>query len=144
MLGRAVLKLRSTLLTSSGGAGAPPPPTCTRLLVSRRAKSGHSTRSQDWVGTPTKLVIRSRSISSSARAASHLYIITSLQPAAKQESITGTQPVTWKSGTTSTKLVGYGCVLGAPSPIMLLIAARQAKASSAESTARWVETAPFG
>ena len=112
MFGRAVLKLRSTRFTSSGGAGAPPPPTLTRLLVSRCAKSGHSSRSQDCVGTPTKLVTCSRSISSSARAGSHLYIITSLQPAAKQESITGTQPVTWKSGTTSTKLVGQGWLLG--------------------------------
>ena len=55
MLGRAVRKLLSTRCTSSGGAGAPPPPTESRLEVSRRAKSGHSSRSQDCVGTPTKL-----------------------------------------------------------------------------------------
>ncbi len=144
MLGRAARKLRSTRRTSSGGAGAPPPPTETRLAVSRRAKSGHSSRSQDCVGTPTKWVTRSRSISSSARAGSHLCIITSLQPVAKQESITGTQPVTWKSGTTRMKLVGQAWLFGGPSPIAALIAARHAKASSAESTARCVETAPFG
>ena len=33
---------------------------------------------QDIVGTPTNCVIRSRSISSSARSGTHLYIITSL------------------------------------------------------------------
>ena len=49
-----------------------------------RRSRGHSSRSQICVGTPTKFVTRSRSISSSARVGSHLCIITSFEPAAKQ------------------------------------------------------------
>ena len=74
--------------------------------MSRLAKSGDSSRSHDIVGTPTKMVTRSRSISSSARSGFHLYIITSLLPAAKELSITGMQPVTWNSGTTRMNDVG--------------------------------------
>ena len=99
MDGRPVAKLLATRFTSSGGAGAPPPPTLARLDVSKSANRGDSSRSQLCVGTPTKLVTRSRSISSSARSGSHLYIITSFRPLAKHDSITGTQPVTWNSGT---------------------------------------------
>src|SRR3954470_21034334 len=99
MLGLPLLKLPATRLTSSGGAGAPPPPTEMRLEVSVEANLGDSRRSQLWGGTPTKFVTRSRSISSSARSASHLYIITSFSPLLKHDSITGTQPVTWNSGT---------------------------------------------
>ena len=54
--------------------------------------------SQDWVGTPTKFVTRSRSISSRARSGSHLYIITSSKPPLTHDSSTDTHPVTWKSG----------------------------------------------
>src|SRR3954466_14968617 len=93
------LKLDATRLTSSGGAGAPPPPTLTRLDVSKSAKRGDSSRSQLWVGTPTKLVTPSRSISSSARSGSQRYMITSFSPLAKHDIITGTHPVTWNSGT---------------------------------------------
>ena len=42
------------------------------------------------------------------------------------------------------KLVGQGCAGFGPAPIAALMAARHAKATRAESTARWVETAPFG
>jgi hypothetical protein len=76
--GAGTLIATGTVAVTAGGAGAPPPPTDSRLAVSRRAKSGHSSRSHDCVGTPTKLVMRSRSISSSAREGSHLCIITSL------------------------------------------------------------------
>ena len=99
MFGLALAKLVATRRTSSGGAGAPPPPTATRLDVSNSAKRGDCSMSQLWVGTPTKFVTRSRSISSSARSGSHLYMITSFRPLAKQPSITGIEPVTWNSGT---------------------------------------------
>ena len=58
------------------------------------------------VGTPMKLVTFSRSISSRARPASHLRIMTSFEPPSTEPSITGTHPVTWNSGTTRMKVVG--------------------------------------
>ena len=58
------------------------------------------------VGTPTKCVTFSRSINSRARSGSHLYIMTRRVPEAKQESITATQPVTWKRGTERMKQLG--------------------------------------
>ena len=94
------MKLFSIRATSAVGAAAPPPPTDCRLEVSVAANRGDSRRSWACVGTPTKMVTRSRSISSSARAGSHLYIITSLLPPSAEPGITGTSPVTWKSGTT--------------------------------------------
>ncbi len=57
------------------------------------------------VGTPTKVVTRSRSISSRARSGSHLYIITSFAPDAVEPSMTGMSPVTWNSGTMRMKAV---------------------------------------
>ena len=57
--------------------------------MSHFSKSGCSSRSQLWVGTPTKLVTRSRSISSRARPASHLCIITSFSPATSEPKKTG-------------------------------------------------------
>ena len=47
------------------------------------------------------MVIRSRSISSSARSGSKWCIITSFPPAAALAIITAWQPVAWKSGTVS-------------------------------------------
>ena len=95
------------------------------------------------VGTPTNCVTRSRSISSRARSGVHLYIITSLKPFVKHESMTGTSPVTWKSGSARMKLVskGFGSLGGC---VMAPTSARQANARSEESTAEWAETAPFG
>ena len=58
------------------------------------------------VGTPTNWVMRSRSISSRARSGFHLYIRTSLVPAATALSMTATHPVTWNSGTTRMNEVG--------------------------------------
>ena len=49
------------------------------------AKLGDSSRSQLCVGTPTKLVTCSRSMSASARSGSHLRIITSFSPLAKHD-----------------------------------------------------------
>ena len=51
------------------------------------------------MGTPTKFVTRSRSMSSRARSASQRYIITSFSPLPTQLSSTGTKPVTWNRGT---------------------------------------------
>src|SRR5690606_14565495 len=99
MLGRPREKLPSMRLTSSAGAGAPPPPTVWRLEVSYFSKSGCSSMSHDMVGTPTNWVTRSRSMSSRARPGSHLYMMTSFEPDTNEPIITGTAPVTWKSGT---------------------------------------------
>ena len=53
------------------------------------------------VGTPPKVVIRSRSISSRARSGSKWCIITSFPPAAVLVIMTAWQPVAWKRGTDS-------------------------------------------
>ena len=95
------------------------------------------------VGTPTKLVMRSRSISSSARSGPHLYMSTSFAPASQQLSMTATQPVTWNSGTIRMNAVGNGCGSDG-SVVRPLAAARQAKENKPCSTARWVDTAPLG
>ena len=84
--------------TSFGGAGAPPPPTLTSEDVSNSLKRGDSSRSQLCVGTPTNAVTLCRSMSSSALSGSQRCSITSFSWTLKHESITGTQPVTWKSG----------------------------------------------
>ena len=52
-------------------------------------------------GTPPKVVMRSRSMSSRARSGSKWCIITSLPPAAVLTTRTARQPVAWKSGTLS-------------------------------------------
>src|SRR4051794_6673414 len=143
MPGLAFAKLDDTRFTSCGGAGAPPPPTETRLDVSVVAKLGDSSRSQLCVGTPTKFVTRSRSISSRARSGSHLRIITSFRPLAKHDIITGMQPVTWKRGTTRMN-AGAPDGAGASGRRRRSTAARHPKPRRACTTARWVETAPFG
>ena len=52
-------------------------------------------------GTPPKVVIRSRSISSRARPASQRCIITSLPPTTRLVTRIEWQPVAWKNGTES-------------------------------------------
>src|SRR4051812_46869816 len=147
--GRAFLNDESTRATSCGGAGAPPPPTDTSDDVSRFENDGDSSRSHDWVGTPTKLVMRSCSMCSRARSGSHLYMITSLMPAEKQLSITGTHPVTWNNGTMRMNAGGsVGAAGGGPSVFdaarVRSMAVRQPNAVSAWHTERWVDTAPLG
>ena len=74
-------------------------------------------------------------------------MITSLRPATKHESMTGTQPVTWNSGTMRMNEVGCslwdmslssGSLASASTPL------RAENAMSEFTTARWVDTAPFG
>ena len=144
MLGLPALKLDATRFTSSGGAGAPPPPTLMRLDVSVSAKRGDSSRSQLCVGTPTKLVTCSRSISSRARSGSHLYIITSFRPLAKHDSITGHAAghVEQRHDEDEGGLRRRGSASSGRRSWSS--AAWQPKAMSAWITARWVDTAPFG
>ena len=52
-------------------------------------------------GTPPKVVTRSRSISSSARPASHFRMITIFPPKARLATRIEWQPVAWKKGTDS-------------------------------------------
>src|SRR5579872_3232085 len=146
MAGRPPLNSSSTRFTRVGGAGAPPPAMAESDEVSYLWKFGDSTRSQLWVGTPTKVVTRSASISCSAFSASQRYIITSFIPLANADSMTGTQPVTWNRGTVRISVGGYPGVLGAGSPSWRTasIIWRQPKAIRACTTARWVDTAPFG
>src|SRR5665213_2689806 len=99
MLGRPRVNPFSTRSTSLAGAGAPPPPTLASDDVSYLVNAGLSSMSQLCVGTPTKVVTRSDSIRRSAVSGSQRCIITSFNFMPKQESITGTQPVTWNSGT---------------------------------------------
>ena len=68
--GRPLEKLSSIRLTNSGGHRSATTTTERSEDVSRSANDSASSRSQHIVGTPTKLVTRSRSMSSSARSAS--------------------------------------------------------------------------
>ncbi|CAB5031864.1 unannotated protein [freshwater metagenome] len=138
------MKLLETLSTSAAGAGAPPPPIALMLDISNSLKRGWFTRSQLCVGTPTKFVTFSREMSSRAFSASHLYMMTSFNPATQQLIMTGMQPVTWKSGTMRMKLVGNALGSGFDPSRRLSTARRNEKPISAEIIARCVDTAPFG
>ena len=72
MLGAPPASDLSIFSTRSGCNGAPPPPMPASVDVSRVDQSGCINISRLIVGTPEKLVTPSRSISSSARPASHL------------------------------------------------------------------------
>src|SRR4051812_41648232 len=69
--------------------------------VSRFSKWGDCSTCHTIDGTPPKLVMRSRSMSSRARSGSHLYINTSLLPADVAPCSVEWQPVAWKNGTDS-------------------------------------------
>ena len=71
--------------------------------VSYLEKLGESSTCITMAGTPPKVAMRSRSISSSARSGSKWCIITSFPPAATFVTITEWHPVAWKSGTESRK-----------------------------------------
>ena len=59
-----------------GGVGAPPPPMARSDDTSAAARPGHFSSSMDIAGTPLNIVTRSRSMSRSASATSHLYLQT--------------------------------------------------------------------
>ena len=67
--------------------------------VSRLAKLGESMTCMTMAGTPPKMVMRSRSMSSRARSGSKWCIMTSLPPAAVLVTSTAWQPVAWNRGT---------------------------------------------
>src|SRR3569833_1273909 len=99
------------------------------------------------VGTPPAEEIFSRSISSKARIASHLRIITSLAPPNRLGFRIAKQPVAWKNGTEIRleRCGAFGSGAGGISP-------RRRKARAAptppammlELMFRWVARAPFG
>ena len=110
------------------------------------ANDGLSSMSQLWVGTPTKVVTRSASMSRRAVSGSQRCIITSLNFIPKHESITGTHPVTWNSGTMRMK---HGAtnppVPNASSPLRAVRTVElHQKPMRPLITARWVDTAPLG
>src|SRR5665213_4142409 len=146
MLGRPRVNPFSTRSTSLAGAGAPPPPTLASDDVSYLVNAGLSSMSQLCVGTPTKVVTRSDSIRRSAVSGSLRCIITSFNFMPKHDSITGTQPVTWNSGTMRMKHGGLPPPASGLSPPLRadrMVAPAQ-KAIIDWVTARWVDTAPLG
>ena len=109
------------------------------------SNAGLSNMSQLWVGTPTKAVTRSASMRRSAVSGSQRCIMTSLNFMPKQESITGTHPVTWNSGTMRMKDGANPPPLSGSLPfraVWMVVPAQ--KAIRAWVTARWVDTAPLG
>src|SRR5215471_3553807 len=71
---------------------------CT-LEMSRLSKSADWRTCQTIDGTPPKVVMRSRSMSSRARSGFQRYIRTSLEPATIEPWRIEWQPVAWKNGT---------------------------------------------
>ena len=146
MLGRPRVKPFSTRSTSLAGAGAPPPPMLASDEVSYLENDGLSSMSQLWVGTPTNVVTRSASMRRRAVSGFHRCIITSLNFIPKQDSITGTHPVTWNSGTRRMKH-GANPLLApnrsSPLRAVWMVVLHQ-NAISPLTTARWVDTAPLG
>ncbi len=108
--------------SSFGGAGAPPYPRPLRLEMSYLLRSGWDRSCHTLVGTPVSPVILSRSISSSARPGSHLYMSTRPPPVNMVVVITAKQPVTWKSGTVSR--VTRRCPAASPGSLPALITLR--------------------
>ena len=84
----------------------------TIVLTSRVAQSGCMSSSRPMVGTPEKLVTRSRSISSMARPGSHLYMRTMVAPLAVAGCSTQLQAVTWNSGVGAMNTGGFGVAAG--------------------------------
>ena len=136
----------STRSTSLAGAGAPPPPMVASDEVSYLANDGLSNMSQLCVGTPTKAVTRSASMRRRAVSGSQRCIITSLNFMPKHDSITGTHPVTWKSGTMRMKHGAKPLLpLNRSSPLRAVwMVVLHQNAISPFTTPRWVDTAPLG
>ena len=95
------------------------------------------------VGTPTKAVSFSLSMSFSAASGSHLYMIASFRPATSEPSITATQPVTWNSGTA--RIAPPGGASGSSGGVTRAATMPRArKPMTVLTSARCVETAPLG
>ncbi len=123
--------------------------------MSRRSQSGWASSSRLIVGTPEKLVTRSRSISSSARSGFHLYVSTMRPPVSVAGCSRQLHAVTWNSGVGA---MNTGCSGGAgtdvgagmsPAAIALASAAAVVIAQNIRcmmlcTEPRWVSWAPFG
>ena len=83
MPGLERLKVPLIFLTCSGGRAAPPLMMSTSEDRSRLESAAAACSSADMVGTPLNQVMRSSSIRRSASWGSHLCMITSLRPMAR-------------------------------------------------------------
>ena len=115
--------------------------------VSYLEKLGESSTCMTMAGTPPKVPICSRSISSSARSGSKWCIITSFPPAARLETMTEWQPVAWNSGTESRKAACVFSPVGAEGRLPKRVAPRvlmKKRLIRLVHMLRWVPTAPLG
>ena len=115
--------------------------------MSRVAKLGASITCITMAGTPPKVTMRSRSMSSRARSGSQWCIITSLFPAAVFATKTEWHPVAWNSGTDNRYAPVRRCrrpggaLVGERSPAREL---RKKRLIRLVPMLRWVPTAPLG
>ena len=158
MLGAPAGSDSTIFSTRSGWSGAPPPPIAFMLDVSRCAQSGWSRSSRLIVGTPDTLVTRSRSISSSARPASHLRMNTIAPPTSVHGWRMQLLAVTWNIGVGARNTNGVGSVVPAAgaggagrSPAATAFASAscdtlvmKAMFMTLCTDPRWVSCAPFG
>src|SRR4051794_10208099 len=125
--------------TSSGGTSVAPDEMPASDGSSRPWAAAVSSSWNTVVGTPATVVTPSRSTSSTASTGSHLYMRTTLPPAAVNGRRNDWSPPTWKNGNVS-RVVGGGAA--GPSP-----AARAPRYTTFMRKApkfRWVATAPLG
>ena len=115
--------------------------------VSNFEKLGESSTCITMAGTPPKVPILSRSISSSARSGSKWCIITIFPPAAMLETMTEWHPVAWKSGTERrnagwvlSPVVSSAAVPKRMAPRVLM----KKRLIRLVHMLRWVPTAPLG
>ena len=97
-------------------------------------------------GTPPKMVMRSRSMSSRARSGSKWCIITSFPPAAVLVTSRAWQPVAWKRGTDN-RLAFWVPLLTSPGPPPRRrppTVATKKRFIRLDALFRWVPTAPLG
>ena len=125
--------------------------------MSRVCQSACINSSRLIVGTPEKFVTRSRSINSSARVGSHLYVNTIEPPTNVQGCRMQLLAVTWNSGVGAMNTGGVGTTAGSTVGGAGRSPAATAFASASRFTCvmkamfmmlwtdpRWVSCAPFG
>ena len=97
-------------------------------------------------GTPPKMVMRSRSMSSRARSGSKWCIMTSLPPAAVLETSTAWHPVAWNRGTDSRLAFWVLPVTSPTDPLRRRLprVATKKRFMRLETLLRWDPTAPLG